>query len=98
MWTPGNQLNPQHDPSNLLMEDLKDQFNAHVVGSAQTVQVFEPFFKKGTVILNMSSGMGSCTLRLREDKLVGYSIAKASRLCLAILSRRDSSCFDLRRL
>lgn len=66
------------NPSQMKAEDLQENFISHVVGQLQTVQVLEPLLKNGSVIMNVSSALGSCGLKRGGDMFVPYSIAKVS--------------------
>jgi len=73
-------------PSTVTPESLTEAFAVNVVGPALVVQALESLFQKGTVIVNTSSGLGSCADTLtRHGKInTGYSISKAALDMLSV--------------
>ncbi|ETI24997.1 hypothetical protein G647_04367 [Cladophialophora carrionii CBS 160.54] len=57
-------------------ESLRQHIDVNVMGPAETVKVLLPSLGKGTVVLNMTSGLGSCGKKL--PKCTTYSISKAA--------------------
>jgi len=66
------------NPTQTKADDLQENFTAHVVGQLQIIQVFAPLLKKGAIVVNVSSALGSCTLKLAGDFVTPYSIVKAA--------------------
>lgn len=64
----------------LTAEALSEHMNVNVMGPAKTLQVLESHLQKGTVVMNMTSGLGSLALSLAMDpsKCAAYSISKAA--------------------
>ncbi|KAJ9603667.1 hypothetical protein H2200_011853 [Cladophialophora chaetospira] len=57
-------------------ESLRNHIDINVMGPAETVKVLLPYLGKGSVVLNMTSGLGSCGKKL--PKCTTYSISKAA--------------------
>jgi len=74
------------DASTVKAENLTEMFNVNVISQVLTVQALESLFQKGTVIMNMTSGLGSCddTLHKHGKQSTGYSISKAAVNMLAV--------------
>jgi len=76
-----------HDnPSDMKVEGLKTMFDTNVVGQVLVVQALESLFVKGTVIVNVTSGLGSLGDALARGAVIntGYSITKAAVNMLSI--------------
>ncbi|EXJ60177.1 hypothetical protein A1O7_04329 [Cladophialophora yegresii CBS 114405] len=64
-------------------ESLRQHIDINVMGPAETVKVLLPYLGKGSIVLNMTSGLGSSehgvlTSVHRRPKCTTYSISKAA--------------------
>ena len=64
----------------LTSESLLDHINVNVMGPAKTVQVLESHLHSGSVVMNMTSGIGGLTYSRTKDPATctSYSISKAA--------------------
>jgi NAD(P)-dependent dehydrogenase (short-subunit alcohol dehydrogenase family) len=81
-------INATHWQTSLTLtaESLSNHMNVNVMGPAKTVQVLESHLQKGSVVMNMTSGLGSLAYIRTKDlaKSVAYSISKAALNMLTI--------------
>ncbi|KIW89455.1 uncharacterized protein Z519_09611 [Cladophialophora bantiana CBS 173.52] len=57
-------------------DSLRNHIDVNVMGPAETVKVLLPYLGKGSVVMNMTSGLGSCGKKI--PKCTTYSISKAA--------------------
>ncbi|EXJ73725.1 uncharacterized protein A1O5_03487 [Cladophialophora psammophila CBS 110553] len=57
-------------------DSLRNHIDINVMGPAETVKVLLPYLGKGSVVMNMTSGLGSCGKKI--PKCTTYSISKAA--------------------
>ena len=64
----------------LTPEALNEHVNVNVMGPAKTVQVLERHLRDGSVVMNMTSGLGSLAYNRTKDltECTAYSISKAA--------------------
>lgn len=64
---------------NVTPEAIVDNFSVNVIGPAKIVQVLEIHLQSGSVVMNMTSGLGSMAdaSAVDETKCTAYSISKA---------------------
>jgi NAD(P)-dependent dehydrogenase (short-subunit alcohol dehydrogenase family) len=70
----------------LTADSLSNHMNVNVMGPAKTVQVLESHLKKGSVVMNMTSALGSLAYTRTKDlaESAAYSISKAALNMLTI--------------
>lgn len=68
-------------------EDLQTHININVLGPAKTVEAVLPHLQFGSVVVNMTSGLGSCGKRV--IKCTTYSISKAALNMLTVHQAGD---------
>ncbi|MCJ1257753.1 hypothetical protein MMC24_005579 [Lignoscripta atroalba] len=71
---------------NIGPEDLVREVGVNVVGPAKTVEALLPHLRKGSVVMNMTSGLGSCESAkgMQPTKCTTYSISKAALNMLTV--------------
>ena len=64
---------------NVNVEAITENVNVNVIGPAKIVQVFDSHLQAGSVVMNMTSGLGSLedTRKMDQTKCTAYSISKA---------------------
>jgi NAD(P)-dependent dehydrogenase (short-subunit alcohol dehydrogenase family) len=67
---------PDQAALSLNEKDVQEHIAINVLGPAKTVEALLPHLGKGSVVMNMSSGLGSC--RKGIAKCSAYSISKAA--------------------
>ncbi|PMD49415.1 NAD(P)-binding protein [Hyaloscypha bicolor E] len=81
-------INATHWQTSLTLtaESLSNHMNVNVMGPAKTVQVLESHLQKGSVVMNMTSGLGSLAYIRTKDlaESAAYSISKAALNMLTI--------------
>ncbi|MCJ1337256.1 hypothetical protein MMC09_002538 [Bachmanniomyces sp. S44760] len=82
----GANLAPQKTILDFSPQDLQTEFNTNVIGPALLVSALLPHLSPEAVIMNMSSGLGSCTnmSRLASPPCATYSISKAALNMLTV--------------
>jgi len=67
-------------------ESLANHINVNVMGPAKTVQVLESNLQQGSVVMNMTSGIGSLAYNRTKDPVecTTYSISKAALNMLTV--------------
>ena len=60
----GINATPQQTSLDMTAESLREHVDINVMGPAETVKVLLPYLGKGSIILNMTSGLGSCGKKL----------------------------------
>jgi NAD(P)-dependent dehydrogenase (short-subunit alcohol dehydrogenase family) len=70
----------------LTVDSLSNHMNVNVMGPAKTVQVLESHLNKGSVVMNMTSALGSLAYTRTKDlaESAAYSISKAALNMLTI--------------
>ena len=70
---------PEQTSLTLTPGALAEHISVNVMGPAKTVQVLEAHLGQGTVVMNMTSGLGSLAHNTTNDpKCTAYSISKAA--------------------
>ncbi|KAK4935513.1 hypothetical protein LTR10_023424 [Elasticomyces elasticus] len=67
---------PDQTSLDITAESLREHIDVNVAGPAETVKTLLPQLGKGSVVMNMTSGLGSCGKKL--PKCTTYSISKAA--------------------
>ena len=67
------------------------ELNTNVLGPAKVVQALSPHIQKGSVVMNMTSGLGSCakSKSIVPTKCATYSISKAALNMLSVHQAHD---------
>lgn len=60
----GINATPQQTSLDITAESLREHIDINVMGPAETVKVLLPYLGKGSIVLNMTSGLGSCGKKL----------------------------------
>lgn len=79
---------PAQDSLNLDAEDMHKHLDTNVIGPAEMTKVLLPRLGKGSIIVNMTSGLGSFGREIVNDAKTTYSISKAA---LNMLSAHQAS-------
>lgn len=89
----GINAQPEQTSLTLTPEALMEHMNVNVMGPAKTVQVLESHLQKGSVIMNMTSGLASVGLTRKMDPTMcaTYSISKAG---LNMLTAHQATAFQ----
>ena len=76
----GINAQPQQTSLTLTPEALTEHVSVNVMGPAKTVQVLEKHLQQGSVVMNMTSGLGSLAYNRTMDptKCTTYAISKAA--------------------
>ena len=71
---------PAQTSLDMTQEDFLAEVNVNVMGPAKIVQTLGPHLQKGSVVMNMTSGLGSCgrSKGMVPRKCATYSISKAA--------------------
>ncbi|PMD43060.1 NAD(P)-binding protein [Hyaloscypha variabilis F] len=82
----GINATPKQTSLTLTPDSLANHINVNVLGPANTVQVLESHLQKGTVVMNMTSGLGSLGYSRTKDPTgcTSYSISKAALNMLTV--------------
>lgn len=64
------------------VEDLHEHIDVNVLGPAKTVENLLPHLQDGSVVMNMTSGLGSCGRKI--NRCTVYSISKAALNMLTV--------------
>ncbi|OQV01000.1 hypothetical protein CLAIMM_06422 [Cladophialophora immunda] len=72
----GINATPEQSSLDMTAESLRNHIDVNVMGPAETVKVLLPYLGQGSVVMNMTSGLGSCGKKL--PKCTTYSISKAA--------------------
>jgi len=80
---------PDQTSLDLKEADLQQHISINVFGPAKTVQVLTPHLRKGSVIINMTSGLGSIRKGVDFKKCTTYSISKAALNMLTVQQAGD---------
>lgn len=82
----GINSSPGQDSLSLTPEALSEHINVNVMGPAKMVQVLLPHLKEGSVVMNMTSGLGSLAYNRTKDPAMhtAYSISKSAVNLLTI--------------
>jgi NAD(P)-dependent dehydrogenase (short-subunit alcohol dehydrogenase family) len=73
---------PNQTALNVNEKDVQEHISVNVMGPAKTVEALLPHLAKGSVIVNMSSGLGSCGNGVVHS--AAYSISKAALNMLTV--------------
>jgi NAD(P)-dependent dehydrogenase (short-subunit alcohol dehydrogenase family) len=73
---------PDQTALNLDAKDVQEHIAINVLGPAKTVEALLPHLGKGSVVMNMTSGLGSCGKGV--VKCAAYSISKAALNMLTV--------------
>ena len=86
-------INAQPELSSLTLapEALTEHINVNVIGPAKIVQVLEKNLHSGSVVMNMTSGIGSMgySRTMEATKCTAYSISKAAVNMLTVHQASD---------
>lgn len=82
----GINAQPEQTGLTLTPEALTEHVNVNVMGPAKTVQILEKHLQQGSVVMNMTSGLGSLTYNRTKDPTTctAYAISKAAVNMLTI--------------
>jgi len=80
---------PDQTSLDLKEADLQQHISINVFGPAKTVQVLIPHLRNGSVIVNMTSGLGSIRKGVDFKKCTTYSISKAALNMLTVQQAGD---------
>lgn len=69
---------PAQDSLSLDAEDLHKHLDTNVIGPAEMTKVLLPRLGKGSLVVNMTSGLGSFGREIVSDAKTTYSISKAA--------------------
>jgi len=83
----GINANPDQTSLTIGASDLRNHIDINVIGPAKTVEALLPHLKKGSVVMNMTSGLGSCGKGV--VKCATYSISKAALNMLTVHQAGD---------
>jgi len=72
----GINATPEQTSLDMTADSLRNHIDINVMGPAETLKVLLPYLGKGSVVLNMTSGLGSCGKTV--PKCTTYSISKAA--------------------
>ncbi|MCJ1248846.1 hypothetical protein MMC30_006067 [Trapelia coarctata] len=77
---------PEEGAFNITSKGLGDHINVNVLGLAKVVEGLRNHLKAGSVVMNMTSGLGSIskTLTIKPPKHATYSISKAALQMLTV--------------
>jgi len=78
----GINATPEQTSLDITPEALREHIDINVMGPAETLKVLLPYLGKGSVVLNMTSGLGSCGKKM--PKCTTYSISKAALNMLTV--------------
>jgi NAD(P)-dependent dehydrogenase (short-subunit alcohol dehydrogenase family) len=67
-------------------ESMHEHITVNVIGPAKVVETLQPFLKKGSLVMNMTSGLGSIGRTISDigSKCTVYSISKGALNMLAV--------------
>jgi NAD(P)-dependent dehydrogenase (short-subunit alcohol dehydrogenase family) len=87
----GINAQPQQTSMTLTPEALTEHVSVNVMGPAKTVQVLEKHLRNGSVVMNMTSGLGSLTYNSTKDptQCTAYSISKVAVNMLTVHQASD---------
>ncbi|ETN37012.1 uncharacterized protein HMPREF1541_08000 [Cyphellophora europaea CBS 101466] len=80
---------PEQDSLNLTGDELQRHIATNVLGPAEMVKALLPWLSAGSVVFNMSSGMGSLGRRIVGDGKAVYAISKAALNMLSVHQAKD---------
>lgn len=67
---------PERTALDFTSDELKQHIDINVIGPAEMVKSFDKVLGKGSVVMNMSSGVGSCEKGI--ERCAAYAISKAA--------------------
>lgn len=75
----GVNVQPEMTSLNVTIEAITENMSVNVIGPAKIVQVLDSHLQSGSVVMNMTSGLGSLeeTRMMDQTKCTAYSISKA---------------------
>ena len=87
----GINAQPELTSLTLTPEALTEHVSVNVMGPAKTVQVLERHLQPGSVVMNMTSGLGSLAYNRTKDptECTAYSISKAAVNMLTVHQASD---------
>jgi NAD(P)-dependent dehydrogenase (short-subunit alcohol dehydrogenase family) len=68
---------------------LENHMNVNVLGPAKIVETLRPYLARGSIVMNMTSGLASMTIAKSTPKCCTYSISKAAQNMLTLHQARD---------
>ena len=80
---------PQQTSLDLGEEDVLQHIRVNVLGPAKTTEALVPLLGPGSVVVNMTSGLGSCERSKKTPKCAAYSISKAAVNMLTVHNASD---------
>ena len=78
---------PEQNSLTMDAKDLHQHIAVNVIGPAEVVKAFSPYLGKGSVVVNMTSGLGSCGKNV--VKCTTYAISKAALNMLSVHQAGD---------
>jgi NAD(P)-dependent dehydrogenase (short-subunit alcohol dehydrogenase family) len=87
----GVNVQPELTSLNVTLEAITENMSVNVIGPAKIVQVLETHLQAGSVVMNMTSGLGSLadTSTMDQTKCTAYSISKAGLNMLTLHQASD---------
>lgn len=70
-------------------KSLDKHMKINVLGPAKIVETLRPYLARGSIVMNLSSGVGSLTSSRSTPKCCTYSISKAAQNMLTLHQARD---------
>ena len=80
---------PNQTSLDLGEEDVLTHIQINVLGPAKTTEALSPLLGNGSVVVNMTSGLGSCARSKKTPKCAAYSISKAAVNMLTVHNASD---------
>ncbi|KAK0121672.1 hypothetical protein ONS95_009957 [Cadophora gregata] len=82
----GINTTPEQTSETMTPDSLTNHINVNVMGPATMVQVLTPHLQKGSVVMNMSSGLGSMSYNASKETVEAtiYCISKAALNMLTV--------------
>ncbi|KAL9109200.1 MAG: hypothetical protein Q9227_006125 [Pyrenula ochraceoflavens] len=73
---------PEQSSTSMTAESLQRHMNVNVLGPAELTRTLLPHLQSGSIVVNMTSGLGSCGMK--NVKCTTYSISKAALNMLTV--------------
>jgi NAD(P)-dependent dehydrogenase (short-subunit alcohol dehydrogenase family) len=70
-------------------KSLENHMNVNVLGPAKIVEALKQYLARGSIVMNMTSGLASMTIAKSTPKCCTYSISKAAQNMLTLHQARD---------
>ena len=80
---------PNQTSLDLGEKDVLTHIQINVLGPAKTTEALSPLLGNGSVVVNMTSGLGSCARSKKAPKCAAYSISKAAVNMLTVHNASD---------